>query len=236
MNRRKQLVKKFSQGIIPPKLPLKDFVQVHTEIPVLTNYHGSLPAKYWSQWTKRTVQNLIQSKSWVLEKELEELAAEVNFPDQDRLSRVLDRIRHGAKLRCEGPARLPTKMPNNPSVYTYGVRVADILQDMIKDGLVWGPLQPEEMPWRDYTVNPVQTKIKPNSKVRPIVNMSSPYLKEGDSPDKPASVNSGIKKAENPATMGSSKSFIVSLARAGCPAQMCKLDWVAGKTPTNLGY
>ena len=231
LNGRKRLISKYQHGRLPPRLEPKVFQQVHTEIPVLSNYHGKLPAQYWSCWTKRSVQSLVQTRSWVQEDEVRNLAAKVDFPDKARLERVLARIKDGAELRCEGAARLPTKMPNNPSVYKYGVRVADILQDMIKDGLVWGPLLPEEVPWRDYTINPLQTKIKPNSKVRPIVNMSSPYIKKGDPANKPSSVNSGIKKAKTPATMGSSRSFIMSLARAGCPAEMCKLDWVAGKTP-----
>ena len=49
--------------------------------------------------------------------------------------------------------------------------MTDILQNMIKDSLIWGPLQAEEVPWRDYTIKPIQTKIKPHYKVRPIINM-----------------------------------------------------------------
>ena len=64
---------------------------------------------------------MIQTESWVQEDKLRNLTSEVDFPDQARLERVLMRIREGAKLRCEGPARLPTKLLNNPSIYKYGV-------------------------------------------------------------------------------------------------------------------
>ena len=64
-------------------------------------------------------------------------------------------------------------MPNAPSAIEFGDRVADSLQDWVKEGIAWGPLLPEEMPWPDYIVNPMQVKLKPNGKARIIINMSS---------------------------------------------------------------
>ena len=204
---------------------MKEFTQKHKEIPVLENYDGVLPDGYWANWTKRSFNSLTPARSWICPEKLEALAKEVRYNDKVRLARVLDRLRNGANLGCKGSARLPTMMPNGTSAAEYGVRLADSLQDWIKEGIAWGPLLKEEMPWQNYTVNPMQVRLKPNGKARIIMNMSSPYKKEGDDPAKPASVNSGIRKEDFPTSMSSTETFLASLMRAGCPAEMCKLDW-----------
>ena len=225
--KRRTLVKKWRNQAIPELQPPKSFKQKHDEIPILDNYEGTLSEDYWSCWTKRSFESITPGKSWVCPDKLEVLANTLGLRNRGRLDRVLDRLRNGATLGCKGAARLPTKMPNGPSVAECGVRLADSLQDWIKDGIAWGPLLPEEMPWRDYTVNPMQVRLKPNGKARIIINMSSPYPKEKDSQETPASVNSGIDKSEFPTSMSSTESFLCSLMRAGCPAQMSKLDWVS---------
>ena len=40
--------------------------------------------------------------------------------------------------------------------------------------------------------------------------------------------NSGVNKADFPTSMGSTKSFAISLYKAGCPAEMIKIDWNQG--------
>ena len=50
-------------------------------------------------------------------------------------------------------------------------------------------------------------------------------MKVGDDPNKPASVNSGIRKEDFPASISSTETFLLSLMQAGCPAEICKLDW-----------
>ena len=67
--------------------------------------------------------------------------------------------------------------------------------------------------------------LKPNGKARICVNLSAPHAKETDLPETPSSVNSGIDPREFPTSMSSTKSFCISLMRAGCPAEMCKIDW-----------
>ena len=83
----------------------------------------------------------------------------------------------------------------------------------------------EEMPWADYSTSPILVQLKPNGKARIIINLSSPHPKESDKEGKPASVNSGISKEDFPVTMSSTTKFATSLMRAGCPGEMCKLDW-----------
>ena len=105
------------------------------------------------------------------------------------------------------------------------MRVADALQGWIKDGLCYGPLDEAELPWQDFTVNPITVKLKPNGKARICIDMSAPHAEKDTSDTTPASVNSGIDAADFPASMSSTKSFCESLMKAGCPGEMCKIDW-----------
>ena len=127
-------------------------------------------------------------------------------------------------------ARLATRVRNAPSAYEFGDRVMDSIQGWVRDELCFGPLKPEEMPFGDYTVNPIVVKLKPTGAARVCINMSAPYSKPGDNPEAPQAVNSGVDKTFFPASMGSTKSFAISLVKAGCPAEMTKIDWNQGKT------
>ena len=155
---------------------MKTFIPKNKEIPVLKSYGGTLPDSYWAHWTKRSFETVAPATSWVDPRKLRNLARRIGYKS-NRLTRVLKQLSEGAKIGCKGDARLPTKMPNSKSALVYGERVADSLQDWIKEGIAFGPLLPEEMPWTDYSVNPILVRLKPNGKARIIVNMSSPYPK-----------------------------------------------------------
>ena len=105
------------------------------------------------------------------------------------------------------------------------MRVADALQGWIKDGLCYGPLEEHELPWDDVTVIPITVKLKPNGKARICIDMSAPYIDTKSGETVPSSVNSGIDTDEFPTSMSSTKSFCESLMKAGCPGEMCKIDW-----------
>jgi hypothetical protein len=226
-HKRKELVLKYKLMDIPPQPKLDKYERKHQEIPELAQYTKTLPDSYWVFWPKRLVQSMLPNKSWVDADAMETVAREVGYTDMVHLDRVTRRIREGSEIGCRGAGRLPTSVPNSPSVYEYGVRMADILVDMLKDGLVWGPLHPEEVPWKDITINQMSSRLKPNGRLRPIMNMSSPYKQPEDDPEAPASVNSGIDKEEFPCKMGTTQSFLASLGKAGWPAEMCKTDWQA---------
>ena len=55
--------------------------------------------------------------------------------------------------------------------------------------------------------------------------MSAPYNEGDEETDTPSSVNSGINVGEFPTVMSSTNTFCESLMKAGCPGEMCKLDW-----------
>ena len=156
---------------------------------------------------------------------LEEVARRLGYRSS-RLVRVLHRLQYGADIGCRGAARLPTRVPNSPAALELGDRVADEILEWIKTGLAFGPALPEEMPWEDYTVNPILTRIKPNSKARIIVNMSAPYGEDEEPEDAPKAVNVGINKLEFPATMSSITNFSESLVKVGCPAKLPSLTGI----------
>ena len=217
---RKELIKSFEGRMLPKLPPLKVFKPKSGNLPILSEYTKKLPAAYWSKWHKRTFDQVLPSKSWVDPLKLSQLAEGLRYGDADRLQRVLKRLRDGADIGCRGRGREPTKVPNSPSVYTYGDRVADALQQWIEDGIAVGPLREEDIPWENITISPMMVKIKPSGAARIIVNMSSPDTKMG-----PGAVNKGIDKNEFEAKMSSTAKFVESLARIGVGALMCKSDW-----------
>ena len=210
----------------PGALPLKIFSQTFKNIPELEVYEGTLPESYWRTWTKKTYEELQSTKSWISPNKLMTVARAVGYTGREgRIKRAMDRLQYGADIGCRGDGRLPTERQNSRSATEFGVRVADSLQGWIEDGLCFGPMGREEMPWEAFTVNPITVKLKPNGKARICINMSAPYKTEGQAAGTPSSVNSGINKDEFPTSMASTTSFCKSLMRAGCPAEMCKLDW-----------
>ena len=154
------------------------------------------------------------------------MARELGYSGREGiLIRTMERLTNGADIGCKGTGRLPTFRPNAASTGEFGIHVADSLQGWISEGLCFGPMHPADMPWQEYTVNPITVKLKPNGKARICINMSAPYKKDSDPPEMPSSVNSGINTDEFPTSMSSTGTFLKSLMRAGCPAEMCKLDW-----------
>ena len=122
----------------------------------------------------------------------------------------MTRLQNGADIGCKGDCRLPTNKPSSDSAYQYGVLVADSLQSWIKAGLCYGPLLTSEMPWKKFTINPMTVELKPNSKARICINMLAIYKRSSEPAGTPPSVNSGINKEKFPATMSSTKTFLVS--------------------------
>ena len=199
--------------------PLKKF-RAKMGLPKLESYKKSPPATYWQHWPKRTFEQAAVGRSWVSGQKLKELALRYGYTDWARLERVLDRLDNGANIGCKGRGRLATITPNAKSAFYYGDRVADSLAEWIRDGIVVGPLDEEEIPYEDITVSSILVRLKPNGKARIIVNMSAPETELG-----PGSVNSGIDLEEFPARMSSTAKFVESLLRVGRNALITKSDW-----------
>ena len=149
------------------------------------------------------------------------MAERAGYQDIDRLGRVCHRLENGAETGCRGRGRLSTKHRNADSAYEYGDRISDALQDWVVQGICAGPLRKEEIPWKDITVSPIGGRLKPNGKIRVIIDASAPHdSNEGTpgwllNPDKPGSVNSTIMTEEFPAKMSSVNKFVRALWRVG---------------------
>ena len=83
----------------------------------------------------------------------------------------------------------------------------------------------------DYLVNPMGIKMKPNGKLRIIVDASSPHDRDEGVPSwiwnplLPGSVNSTIDVQKFPARMSSVTKFVRTLWKVGRGALVCKIDW-----------
>ena len=118
---------KYCNVILPHIIPLVEFKHKHTEIPILENYKGVLSDEYLAHWTKITLEHALPFKSWVSPGMLLRLANELGYKDRTRLGWVIERLRNGADLGCQGSTRLPTRMFNGCSAFKYGDRLADTL-------------------------------------------------------------------------------------------------------------
>ena len=203
-------------GPIPP---LKEF-RPKMQLVKLATYRKPPLASFWNKWPKRTFEQALPTKSWVSSDKIKQLALKYHYSNWARLERVCERLDNGANIGCTGRARLPTVGTNATSAYIYGDRVCDALAKMIADGIMVGPLDEEEIPWKDITVSPVMVKLKPNGTARIIMNLSHPDVEIG-----PTGINSGIVVKDFPATMSSTAKFVESLFKVGRNALICKSDW-----------
>ena len=207
------------QKSLPPLPPIKEFVP-KMNLQRLRDYQKPPLAKFWTLWPKRTFEQALPTKSWVSSARLRELAVKYQYNDWAKLEKVCQRLDVGADIGCTGRARLPTFSTNAKSAYLYGDRVCDALAEMISDGIMVGPLDEEEIPWKDITISPIMVRLKPTGKARIIVNLSHPETEVG-----PTGINSGIDTDNFPAKMSSTAKFVESLFKVGRNALICKSDW-----------
>ena len=62
--------------------------------------------------------------------------------------------------------------------------MADTIQSSILESplIAFGPLWEEELPWADFTMNPLEFRVKWEGKVRPLVDASIPHDKDNSVP------------------------------------------------------
>ena len=222
LQKRSQLERKWleqSKKPLPPLPHAKEFVP-KMGLLKLSNYRKLPRAKFWTSWPKRTFEQALPSKSWVSSSRLKELAIKYKYNDWANLEKVCKRLDMGADIGCTGRARQSTISTNANSAYSYGDRVCDALAEMIKDGIMVGPLDEEEIPWKDISVSPIMVRLKPTGKARIIINLSHPKTEVG-----PSGINSGIDIKNFPAKMSSTRRFVESLFKVGRNALICKSDW-----------
>jgi hypothetical protein len=220
----------FASSMVIPCAPLMVTFKPKFNLPKLEDYRGIFPAAYWAKWKKNTVASMMPGKSWISSLALRDLAARAEFPHRDMLDRVCERLDNRARLGAGGRARLATSHPNSKAVFQFGDRVSDSLQEAICDKIICGPLKQEELPWDDYTLNPIGGKLKPNGKLRLLVDASSPHDRDDSvpgwlwNPVLPGSVNSTINIEDYPTKMSSVSRLVRALWRQnGCQPTNTKM-------------
>ena len=204
------------------------FVKINCEIPTLPDYTVEVfPEKYWACWPA-AVENT--NLPWLNAEEVERIYQETNCVGQEEFAQLVSDIRNGVDIGCRGSARIPTHSPNNKSAYTYGERLMDSLASWCKSGIASGPFTKEQIDQifpSGFTINAMQVAVKEDGKARPVIDMSAPRLKPGEVVQEGVgtSVNSGISVEDFPSKMSSLEEISAILAKIGCPAQFCKIDW-----------
>ena len=216
-----------------PALPPKAVFRPKYGLPKLENYRGQLKASYWARWRGRKLGSKATDKSWVSAEGMRDLHRRAGMGKSDLLEKVCDRLDNGADIGVEGRGRLKTRVKNAPSVYENGFAVSDALQEGLIDGYLAGPYTWEEVEkllGPEFSTNPMNTRPKPNGKLRIIIDASAPHDKDESvpgwfwNPDLPGSSNSSIDVKQFPAKMSSVGKFVRTLYRVGRNARICKID------------
>ena len=187
-----------NQVPLPPKLPPKDFKPEFPNIPRLKSYSQSAPKSFWEQFPK--------NRNWrggspykinteVLSKQVAEAGG--TFELTRLLSEVRKDIEQGADLKVS-PEYVPQRSKNAESAIEEGYRVTDEIAKGVATKILAGPF--DECP-TNATINSLQTKIKPNGRLRLIMNESLPKGK---------GVNQFISKKEYPPRMGGMKEIVLA--------------------------
>ena len=103
------------------------------------------------------------------------MAEEAGYKDMNHFKFVSNYLTNGAKIGCEGEGRWPTRGRNDPSVSTHGWEIADEILTWIDMGICVGPLKIDELPFEDFSVSPLSTRMKPNGRVRLILDLTYPH-------------------------------------------------------------
>ena len=181
---------------LPQVPPQKPFVPKYP-IPEMDDYHKDVyPLHYWSTWEKFPLDGGTVTP-WIDTAEFRRQLAEACIDPNSAANRqILNDLEHGANIGASGRGRLPTTGTNTKLAYQYGSRLQEALQELLLQGAMKGPLDRSEIPDKDIKVHLMAAKLKPNGKVRSIVDCSGPRTEaEGTpgyiySPDFPGSLSS----------------------------------------------
>ena len=208
----------------PGKVKQKEF-KPKNNLPRLENYSVDPPQSYWDKWNKLTFSEANYS-SWLDPKEFVKVAEETGYNNMKHVEFVSNYLTEGAKIGCEGEGRWPTSGRNDPSVSSHGWEIADEIQTWINMGICVGPLTREELPFDDFSVSPLTTRMKPNGRVRLILDLSFPHTKGVKlGMGIPLSVNSGIDTDLYKTEMSSTTLWLNSMRCGGVGALLSKMDW-----------
>jgi hypothetical protein len=184
------------------------------EIPVLKNYGTVKDKGFWGKFPKFKPKNPVGSKI-----RLSVLDGFVKkcWPDWTRhqrisASRCIQIMTHGAVTELVRPLG-PLNSRNAKSAMVHGEMMTDTIAVWVKKQMVVGPFR--KAPLQNFHANPLMV-VAQRSKVRPILNLSSP---------KGSSFNDAVNELAVPKlTMSSAKLFGEAMLRAGKNAVFAKYD------------
>jgi len=207
----------------PPTIVPKPFLRKCPEVPLRQDYRGTFEPDFWANWGYSPLE--MQPKSWINHGNLLRLAEVLGFWDMEWVRKVCQDLKEGYDIGVRGAARLPSHGENHQSVYEYGSRVADTLCSWVRQGLVAGPLDREELP-ANIKVSPMSCALKPNGSARVCVNMSWPHLVAPDLEGSvPCSQNAGVDIEQYPTKMVTSRDLLMRIVSVGPSVYMAKIDW-----------
>ena len=214
-----------------PLPPAKKVFTAKYPIPVLEDYDvDHYPPHYWSSWTRVPLTGS-EVQPWLNVPEFRRQLQQVGIDTaSESVSLILNDLEFGADIGASGRARLPTTERNARSAFEYGDRLQEALQELILQGAMLGPLFKEEVDLTTAKVHAMGTKVKPNGKVRSLVDCSKPRLEfEGTpgyvyNPSYAGSLNSTIDNAKFPVNLTNLGAFVRRLWIHGRNAKIAKLD------------
>ena len=216
----------------PEPLPVKQYELKCKEIPILEKYSDKLSDEYWSHWPENRP-TVSPDASWIDHERLRNRATKAGYNNSVKLNYVCRTLKEGADLGARGSSRLGSikksdgKPSNYATAYQHGALMADALCTWVKQGLVWGPMKDDQVPWPDPKISPMSVELKPTGAARIIVDLSSPHLSNCDlDGSQPTSVNSGINIEEFPMEGVTTPDILKALVRLGRGrAYLSKQDW-----------
>ena len=195
-----------------PPIKKKIFKAKFPGLPHLSDYRVPAPEAYWRLFPSNL---LCPTKATVNAEAFKQLADTLGCSDWDRLARVLHRCQRSAEIGCNGEFRMPSRSSNSSNAYEFGLEISDAIASWISKGYAYGPVLPSEVPG-SAKISGIMTRVKPDSSVRIILNLSAP---------KGQSVNEGIDAAQFPAVMSSTSAWLDVLNKAGHGCWLSKVDF-----------
>ena len=175
----------------PPAVAKKLFKNLKTR----ESYEGVYEEEWWEDFIRYDLPASVEH--WVNKEKLKKEAEDADYRSE-KLDLVMDWLENGVSLGCnKASARMPTERPNMASSYEWGEMMTDTIQSWCAMGIAAGPYTRAELEARGWKIkiNPMQVRVKPNGKLRIILDLSAPHLQEWEEKlGLPGSVNSGINK------------------------------------------
>ena len=211
----------------PPPLAVAE--KVYKALKTRESYKGVFEDEWWVDFKGHKVPDKVEH--WIDKTKLEEEARRAGYTSE-KLDMTLKWLEEGVSLGCEKEtARMPTEKDNMESAFEHGEQMTDTIQGWCDMGICAGPYTREELEalgFKNIKINPMQIRVKANGKLRIILDLSAPHLKDWEEKlGLPGSVNSGIDKKKYSCNMADTEEILEVLHRLGKDVEFTKVDWTS---------